>query len=221
MLLRMAGLLCCPFCRELYAPEEGPVCPHCDLELVELGSLPLSPEAQQEAASWGQLDPPEDQKQSPLFWRRGRAALPLFACLGLILFFQPWVTLERPDPVGLSGFDLARSNAPWLWGGAVGWFLTVPLVLSRRSINELRGIRIIAATFSVMTLGETVMLRFLPPAESVYFTSGLGWAWGLYASAVVSLTATIVASRLGGSVEDLRDLPAQGVPEAHQGEPLH
>lgn len=222
MLAPMADLLSCPFCRELYAPEEGPRCPHCDLELVELSRLPLSKEGEQEAAAWGHVDPPEDQKQSPFFMQRGRGALTLLASAGLLLFFQPWVSIERPDPVALSGFDLARSNAPWLWGGVVGWFLTVPLVLTRRTVNQLRGIRVIAATFSVMTLGEVLMLWFLPPSESVYFTSGLEWAWGLYASAAVSLTATVVASRLGGSVEDLRDLPVRGPGMAqHPGETLH
>ena len=140
--------------------------------------------------------------------------------LGFMLFFAPWVSLERPDPVVWSGFDLARGNLGFLWGGAVGWFLLLPLVATRRSVTELRGIRVIAFTFALMTLGEALLLLLRPPVENAYFSARLEYQWGLYASACVSLLASAVALRLGGSLEDLRDLDPPPEPRG-PGDPLH
>lgn len=217
----MGELLSCPFCRELFARDEGPNCPECELPLVPLHQLPLSLEGQAEAASLS-VDPPEDQRLPFLYWKRGRGALLLCAGAGLLLFTESWVTMERPDPIGLSGFDLATSNAPWLWGGAVGWFMILPLILSRRTVNQLRGVRVIATLFAAMTLGETLMLLLRPPETHEYFGIGLQYAWGLYASALVASLGIALAIRLGGSLEDLRDLPVE-VPDARPqtGEALH
>jgi len=217
----MGELLSCPFCRELFADDEGPKCPECDLPLVPIHQLPLSREAQAEAGD--ELDPPEDQTLPLAYLGRGRGALMLVTVLGFVLFFQPWVTLLRPDPIALSGRDLAGGNAPWLWGGAVGWFILLPLIVSRRTVTELRGVRAIAVMFAALTLGEGLMLLLRPPIEHGYFSAGLEYAWGLYANLGVSSLGIYLSLRLGGSLEDLRDLPveaphAQG-PQA--GESLH
>jgi hypothetical protein len=200
-------LLACPFCRELFTPSEGDQCPHCGLLLVDLEKLPPSLEARQEAAEAGLVDPPEVEPQSWWYLGRGRGALTSLAVLGLSCFFAPWVRLERPEAVSLSGFELAKAGVPWLFGGAVGWFLLIPLVWSRRSVIELRGIRIIAATLSVMTALEACLLFYEPPLESGYYTSGLTYAWGLAVSALLSGLSLAVSARLGGSLDDLRDLP--------------
>lgn len=217
----MSRLLSCPFCRELFSSDEGPRCPGCDLPLVDLNELPPSLEAQAEAALLGELDPPEDQRQSWLYWGRGRGPLIVLAALGLAAFFAPWISIEHPESITFSGFDLARSRAPWLWGGAIGWFLLIPLVVSRRSVNELRGVRVIATTFALMTLGETALLHFRPPEEHSYFRHELSTAWALAASAVLSALAALVAARLGGSLTDLRDLDGATSATARSGEPLH
>lgn len=206
-------LLACPFCRELYTRDESTRCPQCDLPLVPMERLPLSLDAQAEQDARPYV-PPEYRRLSPWFWRRGRGVVAALALCGLGLFFAPWVHLTHADEVTLRGFDLARGNATWLWGGAVGWFLSVPLVLSRRSVVDLRGIRVIAATFAAMTLVEVGFLLVRPPAEHGYFSYGLAYAWGLYASGVVSLVAVVAALRLGGRVEDLRDLPPDEVHRA-------
>lgn len=169
--------------------------------------LPLSLEAEAEGDARRAI-PPEQRTLSPLYWRRGRGAVTLLAACGLALFFAPWVELTHADEVTLRGFDLARGNATWLWGGAVGWFLSLPLVLSRRRVVDLRGIRAIATTFAAMTLLEVVLLLVRPPTEPGYFSYRVGYAWGLYASGVVSLLGVVAALRLGGSLDDLRDLPA-------------
>ncbi len=210
----MGELLSCPFCRELYTEEEGPACPDCDLPLVPLRDLPLSMEGRAELmAQRGSIDPPQDQRLPAFYLGRGKGAAALLGLIGVGLFFAPWVELERPDSVTLSGHDLATTNAPWLWGGAIGFFLLVPLVLSRRSVSEMFGVRVISAFFPLLTVGEAAMLLLNPPNAHGYFSSGLEYAWGLYASGLVAFAAVIVGARLGGSFKDFRDLPLE-IPES-------
>jgi hypothetical protein len=216
----VATLLACPFCRELFTPSEGERCPHCGLLLVDLARLPPSLEARQEAEAQGELDPPELRRLGFWYERRGRGLMPVVAALGLATFVAPWVMLERPEQVTLSGFDLARAGVPWLFGGAIGWFILVPLVWSRRSVVELRGVRIIAATLAVLTALEAMLLLLRPPLESAYYSSGLRYGWGLYASLVVSAFGTYVAATLGGRLDDLRDLPSHRA-AAPTEQPLH
>lgn len=218
----MGELLSCPFCRELFAQGEGPRCPACDLPLVPLHQLPLSLDGQREATELG-VDPPQDQKLPFLYFRRGRGLLPGLAMVGLALFFMPWVRLSRPDEVTLSGLNLATTNAPWLWSGAVGWFLLIPLALSRRTLNEMYGVRIICTLFALLTAGEATLMLLRPPVEHSYFATGLTYTWGIYASLLVSLLGAACAARLGGSDRDLRNLPLHIVgKEARQpGEALH
>ena len=211
----MGQLLSCPFCRELYAEDEGRICPDCDLPLVPLHQLPLSREGQAEAMEAG-VDPAEDQQLPLSYPGRGRAPLLALSVLGLALFWAPWIALQRPDPVTLSGFDLA-SRAPWLFGGAIGWFILAPLVATRRTVNQLRGIRVVAVLFCAMTAGEVALLLLRPPQSEGYFSVGLAYQWGLYASGLCALTGASFAARLGGSLSDLRDLPVE-VPTASRSE---
>lgn len=206
----MGRLLACPFCRELFDRRETERCAQCDIPLVPMERLPPSREAldeqraEQEPAAYV---PPEYRTLDLWFWRRGRGALLLLAALGLSLFFAPWAILTHADEVTLRGFDLARGNAGWLWGGAVGWFVLLPLIASRRTVAGLRGVRVISCTFAAMTLGEVVLLLVRPPTEHAYLTYGVHYAWGLYASGFVSAVALVVSVRLGGRLDDLRDLP--------------
>jgi hypothetical protein len=144
------------------------------------------------------------------------------AMLGLGLFFAPWVSLERPDEITLTGHDLASAGAPWIWGGVVGWFILIPLVLSRRSVNQLRGIRVIACFFAALTLGEATLLLLRPPEAHEYFGPGLAYSWGFFASAACAAVGLGLGVRLGGSLEDLRDLPLElPVTGPSSGEALH
>lgn len=206
----MGELLSCPFCRELFTEEEGPACPDCELPLVPLHALPLSLEGRAEVASARvAVDPPEDQLLPAWYMGRGKGVAALLGAVGLGLFFAPWVELARPDSVTLSGHDLATTNAPWLWGGAIGFFLLIPLALSRRSVTQMVGVRIICAFFPLLTLGEAAMLLLNPPNTHRYFSSGLEYSWGLYLSGVVAAVAVFVGARLGGSLKDFRDLPLE------------
>jgi hypothetical protein len=193
-------------------PSEGDRCPHCGLLLVDLAGLPPSLETRQEAEEAGYLDPPEFERQAFWYLGRGRGALTAVAALGLCCFVSPWVHLERPDPVTLSGLELAKAGLPWLFGGGIGWFLLIPLVWSRRSVAQLQGVRVIAAALSALTTIEAALLFLRPPLESHYYSSGLRYGWGLYASLVISLVGLYLALTLGGSPRDLRDLKARKRP---------
>lgn len=209
----MAELYSCPFCRELFSEEEGPACPECDLPLVPLKNLPLSLDGRAEMLIDAAVDPPEDVKLPVWYWGRSRGALTLLSGLGIGLFFSPWVSIERPDPVELSGYDLAVSTAPFLWGGAVGWFILAALVLSRRSVHEMRGVRAIATLFCALTAGEVGLFLLRPPTGHAYFSSGLSYEWGFFLSGVVAVLGMFFAVRFGGSLQDLRDLPIDAPPQ--------
>lgn len=186
-------LLACPFCRELYSRDEAPVCPHCELGVVPLDTLGPSAEA---LAEMPEVEPGDEPLPwfSPRAWRGPTLG---FALLGLVAFRAPWFELSHPEAIQLSGFDLARGNAPWLWGGAIGFFLLVPLLLSRRTPYDLSRIRVIATTFALMTACEVLVLALKPPLEASYFQSELRYLPGFYGSGGLSLLAALGCLFLG------------------------
>jgi hypothetical protein len=198
----MAALQACPFCRKLFTSGEASSCPECDVALVAMSQLPPSLDALEDEAEAGQLTLPEDQPLPPRYLGRGRGALVALAAAGLVGFFLPWVELSAPEQVVYSAFDLARGRAGWLWGGATAWLVLIPLVLSRRTITRLRGVRIIAVMFALMTFTEALMLLLLPPRRGVTPLE-LHFRYGLFVSGAISLVATAVAARLGGSLDKL------------------
>ena len=201
----MAALLACPFCRTLYRHGEGTTCTVCGVKLVAFERLPPSADADSEAAELGEASQPVLPEDERLAWndfRRGRGALLALATAGLVLFFVPWVALEMPKDVVRSGYELARGRAGWLWGGATGFLVLIPLVWSRRSIRSMLGARPISAMLASLTLFEVCMLVALPPRGG-RLPVELHWAFGLYASGLVSLAATVVALRFGGTLPPL------------------
>lgn len=204
----MAALLACPFCRTLYRHGEGTTCAVCGVKLVAFERLPRSVEAETEADEHGEVESPTLPEDELLRWNdfgRGRGALLVLSALGLLLFFMPWVSIEMPEDVVLSGYDLARGRAGWLWGGATGWLILAPLVWSRRTIRKMLGARPISAMLAAMTLVEVGMMVALPPQGSGHVPVAVDWAWGLYASAVVSLAGAVMGMRFGGALPPLGD----------------
>jgi hypothetical protein len=172
--------------------------------------LPPSLEAIAEAIERGEeLTPPGHRTLPWTYLGRCRGPLLLLSLAGLLAFFAPWVLMTRPEDAVISGFDLARGRAGWLWGGAVAWFIMFPLVLTRRTIAQMRGVRVITALFAAMTLGEVAMLVALPPSGSRYVAVQYSWGWGLYASGAISLLAIFFAARFGGRLDDIEALPWQ------------
>ncbi|HEX5100765.1 MAG TPA: hypothetical protein VFV94_14745 [Polyangiaceae bacterium] len=202
----MATLLACPFCRTMYRRGEGASCAVCGVPLVPFASLPPSADALAEEPPLAPLLP-EDEPLPWSYWARGRGLLLALSVLGFGLFFAPWVRIELPETAVRSGFELARGRAGWLWGGATGWLVLIPLVWTRRTIYKLRGIRPIAVAFAAMTLGEVALMVAMPP-QGRYVPVEIHWAFGLYASALVSAAATVTALLLGGSLPPLPAAPA-------------
>lgn len=194
----VSALRACPFCRALYRSDEGEVCSECGVALVPMHTLGPSHEAELEEPAPALL--PEDE---PLPWNafgQGRGALLALSMLGLCLFFAPWVEVIRPDNVVRSGYDLARGRAGWLWGGACGYFVLIPLTFTRRTVARLRGVRLVCVLLASLTLCEAAMLMLLPPRGHPLVPVAIDWRWGLYASALTSLLATVVSAQLGGSL---------------------
>jgi hypothetical protein len=214
----MAALLACPFCRTMYRRGEGTSCTVCGVALVAFESLPPSADALAEEPLVAVM--PEDERLPWAYFRRGRGALLLLSALGLALFFLPWVRIELPEVAIRSGYDLARGRAGWLWGGATGWLVLIPLVWSRRTIHQLRGIRPIAIAFSAVTLGEIALMVAMPP-RARYVPVEIHWAYGLYGSALVSLIATGFACVLGGSLPPLPPVTEALTRESDDARTLH
>jgi len=214
----MAALLACPFCRTLYRRGEGTQCNVCGVALLPFERLPPSADALAEEPLVPVL--PEDEQLPWTYWRRGRGPLLVCAVLGIACFFAPWVRIELPETALRSGFDLARGRAGWLWGGATGWLVLLPLVLTRRTIYKLRGIRPIAVAFSAMTLGEVALMAAMPP-RGRYVPVEIHWAFGFYASALVSLLAAGVSLVLGGSLPPLPERREQDEASAPDTRTLH
>jgi hypothetical protein len=221
----VARLLACPFCRSLFASEEARQCPECGVKLVPMENLPDSLDAHAEELAAGELVLPEQRTLPWNYFGRNRGALMVIALLGLGLFFAPWVELRMPEFSVRSGFDLARGRAGWLWGGAAGWFIMLPLVWTRRTIQRLRGVRLVTALFAAMTLIEAGMLLSTPPQSRHGMPLEIVWRWGIYASLLTSVAGIVCALRLGGTLRDLpkivTDISSPDPGHTSSGETLH
>jgi hypothetical protein len=198
----MAALRACPFCRKLYTSGVASTCPECEVALVAMSQLPPSLDALEDDAEQGKLVFPENLPLPPTYMGRGRGALLALSALGLFAFFLPWVELTSPESVVYSAFDLARGRAGFLWGGATAWLVMIPLVITRRTIARMRGVRIVSVMFAAMTLSEALMLWLMPPHRGVTPLE-LHFRYGLYLSGAISLAGMAVAARFGGSLDNL------------------
>ena len=195
----MSRLLACPFCRELFDQAEAETCPECEIALEPLHRLPPSlEEVEREALEW-EKNAPEDATLPWSHLGHGRGALIAIALLSLLSFwFGPWVTISSPYDAVRSGQSLASGPLGWLWGGAVAWGATLALVGSRRTLRQMRGVRVITMLFASATSTEIAMLVFTSPKQSVNVHFVYAWSWGLYLSLALSVTGVLVAWRFGG-----------------------
>lgn len=223
--LGVARLVACPFCRALFNSVEARQCADCGVKLVPMENLPPSLDAAADELEAGEIVLPEQRRFPWTYFGRNRGALLLVALLGLALFFAPWVELRMPEYSVRSGFDLARGRAGWLWGGAAAWLVTLPLVWTRRTIQRLRGVRLVTALFAAMTLIESAMLLSTPPRTQHQLPLEIVWRWGIYASLATSVVGIVTALRLGGNLEHLplivSDLSSADPSETSSGETLH
>jgi hypothetical protein len=198
----MAALQACPFCRKLFTSGEARACPDCDVALVGMNQLPPSLDALEAEAELGQLTLPENQLLPTAYMGRGRGALIALSLAGIVAFFLPWVELTMPESAVYSAFDLARGRAGWLWGGVTAWLVMIPLVLTRRTIARMRGVRIVTLMFAAMTITEVLMLLLMPPRRGMTPLQ-LHFRYGLFLSGAISALGVAVAARFGGSLHKL------------------
>jgi hypothetical protein len=183
----------------MFERSESQTCPVCGVSLVAFERLPISDEALSED---GVTRQPEWEPLSPTYLRRGRGALAVLAVAGLVVFFAPWVNLTMPDVVSYSGFELAR-RLGWAWGAGVGWFILLPMVVTRRSIMKMRGARV-AASFLAAVPGLTATLLLARPQHGAHGVPlHYTWGWGLFATLALSVVAVAFALFFGGRVDDI------------------
>ena len=213
MLGAVPGLLCCPFCRELYTKDDAVErCPDCGVDLVPFHEVAPSPETQLEQDYLVEQTPPEWRQLGLWDWRRGRGLLPLLALLGLASYALPWFSQSLPETRVLTGYQLARHHVGWLWGGAVGWFILIPLVITRRSIAAMRGVRMIAAIFASLTATEVLVFVNFTTSRQNQVIVQFAWEWGIWISCFVSALGACIAATLGGPLPE----PQKSDPELPQ-----
>jgi len=197
----VADLIACPFCHELFAQGEAEECPACGLPLTRLDKLPMSHDAMAE----DDFGIPIQPHLEPLSWfelRRGRGLLVVLCLLGFVAFFAPWVDMSSPEIRLLSGADLAK-RIGWIWGAGVAWFVLLPMAVTRRSIDQMRGARVAAAFLSAIPL-ITVSILWLSPPHARYVPIRFEWGWGIYATWMLGFIATVTSIRFGGRIDDIK-----------------
>jgi hypothetical protein len=221
----VARLNACPFCRALYPQAEAKQCPECGVKLVAMENLPPSHDAAADELEAGEIVLPETRLLPWSYFGRMRGALLILALVGLFAFFMPWVELQMPEADVRSGFDLARGRAGWLWGGAAGWLVILPLVWTRRTVHRMRGVRLVSALLAAMTLIETCMLLSIPPHAQHHMPLQFTWRWGIFLSLLTSLLGVFAALRFGGDLHELptivTDLSSDDPSETSSGQTLH
>lgn len=189
----MGGLLACPFCRNLYDFQVESRCPECDLTLKPAHLL-------SDLSGLEPVDP--DPIRSLADFRDGRGLLLLVSALGLFAFSAcPWLHVSSPYVQSRSGVALAQGQLGWLWGGGVGWFTALPLVFSRRTAHQMRGVRALLVVLAAMTLVEGVVLLARPPTASPLVRFQYTWGWGFWASLALALCGVVLALRFGKPTE--------------------
>jgi hypothetical protein len=203
----MAKLLACPFCRQLFPATERTHCPDCDIALAPLEQLPLSHDAQ--LIDPIVPDPPEFLSLPWWYWGRMRGVLLLLAAAGMATFFAPWLREYAPEVRVLSGYEFAHLLG-WLWAPAVAWFILFALVLSRRSIQQMRGARLAVILLAVMVLLTVLWRLVLTPDAHDIVPRRYEWGWGLYAAGALALAAMGAGLRFGGALDDSVAEPGPG-----------
>jgi hypothetical protein len=179
-------------------------CPECGVDLVPFQSLDHSPESQLELERITEQTPIE--YRTLRFWnmRRGKGLLLACALLGLASYALPWFAQTSPETRVLTGFQLARHFVGWLWGGAVGWFILIPLLLTRRTIVAMRGVRMIAAVFASMSALEILVFVNMTASRQNHVLVQFAWEWGIWVSSFISALGTCAALTLGGPLPEIR-----------------
>ena len=201
------GLEACPFCKELFPKGETRECPVCGVALVSMRNLPESAEAldEEEAAA------PKEPRLPLAHWGHARGPLIVLAVLGLGAFFLPWIHQYTPNQTTFTGVDISRRTG-LSWSVAAAWFTLLPLLVSRRTIRSMQGVRLVAGMLAVIPAITAGMLLLNPPrvvqAAGVVMKVRFDWAPAIYATLALSLVASVLAVFFLGGPLSARPAPA-------------
>jgi hypothetical protein len=197
----MNRLIACPFCRQMFEVGEARACPECGLALEDITKLPPTAASLDDDEPFEEL-PPEMERLPWSYLGRGRGVLTLLALLGLGAFFLPWMQETAPELRQWTGLKFAE-RLSWMWAPFVSWFVTVPLVLSRRSIHAMRGARFAVGLMATIVIMTVIMRIVVVPESSRFLPVRFEWSYGLYTTLVLGIAALICALRFGGSRVDV------------------
>jgi predicted membrane channel-forming protein YqfA (hemolysin III family) len=85
----------------------------------------------------------------------------------------------------------------------VGWVTLFVLVLTRRTVYQMRGSRLAVALLAAMVLSTVVLRIALPIPVSRYVPRRFSWGWGLYGAGALALMAMFYAWHFGGKRDEL------------------
>jgi hypothetical protein len=140
---------------------------------------------------------PEDVVLPWAFTGAGRGLLFGLAVLGLASFFLPWAHELAPERRTLSGPELAMKLGT-MWAPFVAFFVTVPLVATRRTLAKMRGARVAVGFLAAMSAIASLTRIVFPPQGTRIDPHTVQWGIGLYASFAISLAVIGAAVRFGG-----------------------
>lgn len=190
----MRALMACPFCREMFQHTERRTCPTCGLALQRIDDLPPA------AVVGDELQGPiaRDDLRLPLLYRgHARGVLLALSVLGLAAFFLPWAHELAPERLTMNGPALAQKLGT-MWSPLVAWFVMLPVVLSRRTLNKMRGARIAIAFLAGMSAIASLTRIMFPPQGTQLDPHVVEWGVGLYANLVLAVAGIVFAFRFGG-----------------------
>lgn len=184
----------------MFERGERATCPVCGVRLVALAKLPRTTDT---SIDEDLRDPPEYEPLPLGNMSRGRGWLATLLVLGLVVFFVPWIHVTVPDIDTYSGLALAH-RLGWPWAVPCAWFVMAPIVLTRRSIVQMRSARVAIAFLSAIPGTTAALVLLNPPHGSRLVPLRFSFEWGPYATLVLSLAALAVCARFGGRIDDIR-----------------
>ena len=124
------------------------------------------------------------------------------AAMGAASFFGPWLVQAAPEIRTWSGVQFAQ-RLGWLWGAGLVWPVIAALVVTRKTIRQMLGVRLALCIFFSVPLTTVIARIAIAPTKSPYVTLHYEWGWGMYLCAAVAAVGMITAWRFGGSRIDV------------------
>jgi len=115
----------------------------------------------------------------------------------------PWVAITIPDVDVYSGLAVAH-RLGWPWAAPCAWFVLAPIVVTRRSIVDMRRARVAVAFLAAIPGVTAAILLLNPPHGNHLVPLRFTFEWGLFSTLALSLAAVGVGVRFGGRIDDIQ-----------------